>query len=78
MAKQQNNTPAIRKALFLKLLERLHKANYDKDQLRLTQKYYTQLRSTQAQASADLGKLEVIPYEHLWEMLLEYFNITTW
>ncbi len=77
-SKQPNNPTAVRRAIFLKLLERLHKANYKKDQLRLTDKYYTQLRSLQPQASTDLSKLEVIPYEHLWEIILERFNITTW
>ena len=72
-AKDYNNQAVIRRSVFLKLLERLHRANYSKKQLRLTDKYYQQLRATQKSISNHMRQLEVIPYEHLWEILLKYF-----
>ena len=73
-AKDFHNQTAIRRSVFLKLLERLHKADYSEKQLRLTDKYYQQLRITHKPTSTHMRQLEVIPYEHLWEILLKYFT----
>ncbi len=75
-AKDYDRPAAIRRSVFLKLLERLHRAGYSEKQLRLTEKYYEQLRSIPRPISNHMSQLEIVPYEDLWEILLEHFDIT--
>ncbi len=74
--KEKNH--ARRRKLFLKLLERLHLADYQSNRLRLAEKYYTQLRTTPLTFCTQPKHLEVIPYERLWEMIVEHLEITSW
>ncbi|GEM_PF-2302607 len=74
----QEKNPSKRRKLFLKLLERLHLANYRGDKLRLAEKYYIQLRTTPLTYCTQPQHLEIIPYEHLWEMIIEHLEITSW
>jgi hypothetical protein len=56
---------------FIKLLTILKKANYQIEEIRLADKYYSRLRNQPFYYRGKYNGLEIIPYETLWEMVLE-------
>lgn len=54
---------------FIKLLNILKKAEYQMDEIRNADKYYSRLREHPFNYRSNLAGLEIIPYEMLWEML---------
>ncbi len=56
---------------FIKLLSILKKANYQLEDMRLADKYYSRLRNRHFYYRAKYSGLEIIPFETLWEMVLE-------
>lgn len=56
---------------FIKLLSILKKANYQLEDMRLADKYYSRLRNRHFYYRTKYSGLEIIPFETLWEMVLE-------
>lgn len=56
---------------FIRLLQQLAKADYDPHQLSNTDKYYNRLVEQPFFFRGLISELEVIPYEKLWNMVLE-------
>jgi actin-related protein len=56
---------------FIRLLQQLAKADYNISQLTNTEKYYNRLIETPFYYRGLIPELEVIPYEKLWNMILE-------
>ncbi|MCB0654013.1 MAG: hypothetical protein KDC85_22230 [Saprospiraceae bacterium] len=58
----------------IKLLTILKKATYRMDDLRLADKYYSRLRNQPFYYRSNHHGLEILPFETLWEMVLEDLN----
>jgi hypothetical protein len=56
---------------FIRLMQQLPKADYKKAELSNIEKYYNRLLSTPFSYRGLLHELEVIPYEKLWDLVLE-------
>jgi hypothetical protein len=55
---------------FIRLLQRLRRAKFQPDEIRLSKKYLQKLEETPFTYRGIPGRLEVIPYDTLWEMAL--------
>ncbi len=56
---------------FIRLLQQLSKADFQVKNLSNTQKYYERLTEQPFKFRGLISELEIIPYERLWEMILE-------
>lgn len=56
---------------FIRLLQQAPKADYKKVNLSNTEKYYSRLISSPFNYRGMVSEIEVIPYEKLWELVLE-------
>lgn len=56
---------------FIKLLAILKKANYKQEDIGLADKYYSRLRNQPFYYRGKFSGLEIIPFEMLWQMVLE-------
>lgn len=56
---------------FIRLLQQFSKANYKASDLSNTEKYYQRLVTTPFQYRGLLAELEIIPYEKLWEIVIQ-------
>ncbi len=56
---------------FIRLMQQLPKADYKKNELSNTEKYYNRLLTAPFNYRGLLHELEVIPYEKLWDIVLE-------
>ncbi len=56
---------------FIRLLQMVRKAKYQVDELGNTQKYYNRLLEHPFSYRGAVTELEIIPYEKLWEIVLE-------
>lgn len=56
---------------FIRLLQQLPKADYKKSELSNVEKYYNRLLTTPFVYRGLLPELEVIPYEKLWDIIVE-------
>ncbi len=56
---------------FIRLLQQLVKADYSVDQISNAEKYYNRLVETEFKYRGLIAELEVIPYEKLWNMILQ-------
>lgn len=56
---------------FIRLLQQLAKANYRHDDLSNTEKYYNRLLEVPFYYRGLTAELEVVPYEHLWNIILK-------
>lgn len=60
-----------RAAQFVKLLQQLNKAGYQKSNLSNTEKYYQRLKDQPFNYRGKIYELEIIPYDQLWDHILE-------
>ncbi len=66
------NDENFRSNCFIKMLVQLPKANFHKQAvIRKTEKYYDQLKNTPLEISGQDDEIEIIPYEMLWEFVLD-------
>jgi len=56
---------------FIRLLQQLAKADYQPKNLSNTDKYFVRLEEEPFKYRGLISEIEVIPYEHLWNMILE-------
>ncbi len=61
----------FRSIQFIRLLQMVRKAKYQVDELGNTQKYYSRLAERPFSYRGAISELEIIPYEKLWEIVLE-------
>lgn len=59
---------------FIRLLQQLSKASYKVSELSNTQKYYDRLIETPFYYRGLIEEIEIIPYEKLWNMILDMLN----
>jgi len=70
------NDETLRSNAFIKMLQKLPDANYHpKGIQRRVDKFYKRLVETPMNISEDSAETEVIPYEHLWEIVLELLQM---
>ncbi len=59
---------------FVRLLQQLAKAHFDYTKIGVHQKYLTRLIASPIKYRDAANELEIIPYHHLWEMILKNVN----
>lgn len=59
---------------FVRLLQQLAKAHFDYNNIGVHQKYLTRLIESPIKYRDAANELEIIPYQHLWEMILNSIN----
>ena len=70
------NDETLRSNAFIKMLQKLPDANYHPKGIeRRVDKFYKRLVETPMNISEDSAETEVIPYEHLWEIVLELMQM---
>jgi len=70
------NDETLRSNAFIKMLQKLPDANYHPKGIeRRVDKFYKRLVETPMNISEDSAETEVIPYEHLWEIVLELLQM---
>jgi len=70
------NDETLRSNAFIKMLQKLPDANYHPKGIeRRVYKFYKRLVATPMNISEDSAETEVIPYEHLWEIVLELLQM---
>ncbi|HEY9703645.1 MAG TPA: hypothetical protein V6C58_14445, partial [Allocoleopsis sp.] len=66
---------AYRTELFIKMLNRLEKSDYNRRVIaRKAEKYYRELRKTPMHTDKQIQVSEIIPYEDIWELILLALN----
>lgn len=70
-SKRQKNEQFFRARQFVKLLQQLSRVEFQIEDVRNTEKYYNRLLETPFLYRGLHSELEVIPYETLWDMLVE-------
>ncbi|MBT8219103.1 MAG: hypothetical protein KJP00_04735 [Bacteroidia bacterium] len=61
----------FRAAQFIKLLQQLSKAGFQKENLSNTEKYYNRLMERPFSYKGKINELEIIPYNELWDHIVE-------
>lgn len=56
---------------FIRLLQQLAKAHFNYENIGVHQKYVDKLEQTPIRYKGNINELEIIPYHHLWEMVLQ-------
>jgi tetratricopeptide (TPR) repeat protein len=70
------NDETLRSNAFIKMLQKLPDAHYHPIGIqRRVSKFYKRLTETPMNISEDSAETEVIPYEHLWEIVLELLQM---
>ncbi|WMX12160.1 hypothetical protein [Aureispira sp. CCB-E] len=59
---------------FVRLLQQLAKAHFDYKKIGVHQKYVDRLKESSIKYRNSPNELEIIPYTHLWEMILDITN----
>jgi hypothetical protein len=70
-SKRQKTEQYFRARQFVKLLQQLSKADFQSSEVRNTDKYYERLIQTPFFYRGLVSELEIIPYEMLWQMVLQ-------
>ncbi|MBK8555619.1 MAG: hypothetical protein IPL65_07545 [Lewinellaceae bacterium] len=66
----------VRSHSFIKMLIALPDAQYHREAVaRKTQKYFTKLTDTPLEVANQTHEIEIIPYEHLWEMTIDQLDL---
>ena len=72
--RQLNKEEHFRAIQFIRLLQQLKKAEYEPDQIKNTEKYLSALQAQPFFYRGAISELEIIPYEKLWEIVLQQFS----
>lgn len=72
--RQLNKEDHYRPIQFIRLLQQLKKAEYDVNQIKNTEKYLEALQKEPFFYRGAISELEIIPYEKLWEIVLQQFK----
>ena len=70
-ANRLNSTDSFRVINFIRLLQQLSKADFQVGQISLAEKYYHRLLEQPMYYRGTSSELEVLPWEKLWNHLLE-------
>ncbi|MDX1406554.1 MAG: hypothetical protein R3330_00430 [Saprospiraceae bacterium] len=74
--KRHLKSPRSRARIFLRLLLSLPRLKYDIAQYRrISEKYLAKLRDLPRSASEDAEEVEIVPYEHLWEVVCGHVGV---
>lgn len=72
--RQLNKEEHYRPIQFIRLLQQLKKAEYEVDQIKNAEKYLSALKEQAFFYRGAISELEIIPYEKLWEIVLQQFQ----